>query len=105
MKRIANAFRGLGGLGGNKSNKLFDMYSDQKFEPLLEQLKKMNAKTFTETKMEDLSILHLACMDEEGLPFVKQMATELSYFNEIIDDNSNQDGWTPLMWAVQKGNL
>ena len=33
------------------------------------------------------------------------MANELKYFKDIIDDNNNPDGWTPLLWAAREGNL
>ena len=33
------------------------------------------------------------------------MASEVSYFSKVIDDDSNPDGWTPLLWASSKGNL
>jgi len=52
-----------------------------------------------------MSILHFACRDDEGTDFVKQLATELPYFSKVVDDQSNEDGWTPLMWAAQKGNI
>ena len=33
------------------------------------------------------------------------MKSSLPYFSEIVDDNSNEDCWTPLMWATFKSNM
>jgi ankyrin repeat protein len=29
----------------------------------------------------------------------------LPYFKEVIDDDSNEYGWTPLLWAATKGDI
>jgi len=39
-------------------------------------------------------------MDETGLDFIKQMSEQLPYFKDLINDDSNPEGWTPLMWAA-----
>ena len=49
-------------------------------------------------------MLHVACIDQD-IDFIRQLQRELPYFNEIVDDDSNGDGWTPLLWAAQKSNL
>ena len=65
----------------------------------------MNSKAFKEATQENLTILHLACIDDKGLPFIQLMSKELPYFKELVNDDSNPDGWTPLMWAAQKCNI
>ena len=64
----------------------------------------MTPKTFVETQHEQMSLLHVACFDQD-LEFIRELQKELPYFTEIVNDNSNSDGWTPLLWAAQKCNL
>lgn len=51
-----------------------------------------------------MSLLHVACRNQD-LDFVKIMAAEAKYFKQIVNDNSNQEQWTPIMWAAQSTNL
>ena len=65
----------------------------------------LNSKNFIENKFEDgLNILHRACFDQ-NLEMVKLMSSELEYFPEIVNDDSNEEGWTALLWAAQRSNI
>ena len=60
----------------------------------------MNAKSFLDTHVEgELNLLQKAIIDER-LPMVQMMISELEYFPQIVDDNENEEGWTPLIWAA-----
>ena len=45
---------------------------------------------------------HAAC--DGNLKFFETIAT-LPYFKDIVDDQSNKEGWTPLLWAVGQKDL
>lgn len=70
----------------------------------MEALRNMKSKAFLETKHENMTLLHIAAINED-LPMIQRMATELEYFKDVVNDSSNPDGWTPLLWAAQNGNL
>ena len=61
-------------------------------------------ETFLNCKFEDLTLLHHVVFDE-NMEVLKQLRENLKFFEEIVDDTSNEEGWTPLAFAAQKANL
>jgi ankyrin repeat protein len=53
---------------------------------------------------EELTLLHHAVYDE-NLEVVRLIKDNLSCFRECVDENSNEEGWTPLLLAAQQGNM
>ena len=55
-----------------------------------------------ECKRHNKSLLHTAALDDnfEGMSCLCQ----LPYIQEIIDDDSNKDGWTPLLAACSQSS-
>jgi hypothetical protein len=51
-----------------------------------------------------LTLLHHAVFDE-NYPVVELMKNELKYFRDIMENDENEEGWTPLTFAGQKANL
>ena len=56
-----------------------------------------------EAKNEDLTLLHHAVYDD-SMDTVELMKKNLPYFNEIVDSNDNEEGWTPLLFSVKNAN-
>jgi ankyrin repeat protein len=48
-------------------------------------------------KKEKLTLLHVAAVN--NIECVEKLV-KLPYFQNIINDDSNEDGWSPLMWSV-----
>lgn len=106
MNKFVKLFQGLTksrhSLGSGKIQKL---YEDGQNEKLIEVLQSLNSKNFVENRFEGgLNILHRACFDQ-NYELVKMMCSELEYFPEIVDDDSNDEGWTALLWAAQRSNI
>ena len=36
---------------------------------------------------------------------VKLMKQNLPYFEEVVNENDNEEGWTPLLFSVKNANL
>ena len=51
-----------------------------------------------------MTILHHAAF-EGNLEIVKILKQELNFFGDIVDDSSNESGWTPLTLAAQTANF
>ena len=87
------------------SSKIQKLYTEGKNEELIAVLKSLNSKSFIEHKFEgELNILHRACFDS-NFDLVKMMSDEIEYFQDIVDDQSNEEGWTALLWAAQRSNI
>ena len=60
----------------------------------------MSAKQFLDTSVEgDFNLLEKAIIDE-NLAAVQMICSDLEYFPQIVDENDNEEGWTPLIWAA-----
>jgi len=53
--------------------------------------------------MEDLTLLHHVAYSGnlEALAIIE----ELPYFRDVVDESSNEQGWTPLLWAATKKHM
>lgn len=81
MKRLRGVMQSMGSVfQSSKSQNYFKLYGEKKYDDLIEKLKPLTAKQFLDIKEEDMTLLHVACMDEEGYEIVKTMASELPYF-------------------------
>ena len=73
MKRLKSLYSGATSLyQSSKSRKIFDLYSNQQTDALFKALKAMSPKTFIETQHEEMSLLHVACIDQD-LDFIRQL--------------------------------
>ena len=57
-----------------------------------------------EAKNEGLTLLHHAVYDD-NMETVKLMKENLPYFEEVVNENDNEEGWTPLLFSVKNANL
>ena len=65
---------------------------------MVSQLKNINSHNFiTEVREDDISLVH-HCAISGNFEALKALST-LPYFGEVINDNSNEAGWTPLLSA------
>lgn len=77
---------------------MFLAYNSADYNKMVELVKDMSASEFTaEVKMEEINLLH-HCVMQENLDAMKSLAT-LPFFREAINDNGNEQGWTPLLSA------
>ena len=106
MNKLRNIFKGLTKSGRSMgSSKILKLYEQGKNEELISVLKTLNSKSFIENKFEgELNLLHRACFDS-NFEVVKMMSDEIDYFQDIVDDGSNEEGWTALLWAAQRSNI
>ena len=59
----------------------------------------MNAKNYEECKYNGFTLLQIACM-ESNVEFIKNYCKDVKYFNEIVNESNNDDGWTPILWST-----
>jgi hypothetical protein len=56
-------------------------------------------------KENGMSLLDLICYTENE-QMLKVLADKATYFEDIVNHGSEiNGGWTPLLWAAQRGNL
>lgn len=51
-----------------------------------------------------MTLLHHAVYDD-NMDTVKLMKENLPFFDEVVNDNDNEEGWTPLLFSVKNANL
>ena len=53
-----------------------------------------------------MNLLHRATLEEnlEGMHLITE-SIQPDQLSGIVNDHEDTDGWTPLLWAVQRGNL
>ena len=59
---------------------------------------------FKECKQNEMTILHRAAYDSNK-PVIDLLLKEISFIDQVIDENDNQIGWTPFMLSAQFSDL
>ena len=75
-----------------------------KLEDMVMLLGKGQASTYTDCKQDGMTLLHHAAF-EENVEVVQLLRNQLSFFEEVVDENGNEEGWTPLTFSAQVANL
>ena len=103
MKAITSLFRFLRPQISN-SERAFIAYHNKEYPEMINALKDISAVDFiNDVKQDDINILH-HCVMEDNYDAMASLTT-LPYFREVINDNSNEDGWTPLLSACAKQEI
>lgn len=90
--------------GANLSvRRAFRAYKAKEYKVMYESLKHVKPQNFTNSKEEDMTILHHAAYsgDLECVDTLK----DLPYFESVVNDSSNTYEWTPVLWAATKRHL
>ena len=104
MNRITNFFGALKSSGtGMKARRVFNAYESKDYDAMISIVSTMTPSSFLkEIKKDDMSLLH-HCAVDDNLEALKKLET-LPYFKEIVNDDQNHEGWTPLLWAASQSN-
>lgn len=63
----------------------------------------MQPSTFIkDCRRDDYTLIH-QCAIDDNLDALHKLS-QLAYFHEVVNDDSNSDGWTPLLQAVTRSN-
>ena len=103
MKAIASFFRNLGPRISN-AERAFIAYHNKEYPEMTNVLKDMSVADFiNDVKQDDINILHHCVMEDnyDAMAFL----TTLPYIRDVINDNSNEDGWTPLLSACARQEI
>ena len=105
MNKLTSMFSGLTKgasrmVGGSmKSKRVHNAYEIGDYETMMSLVSTMSHSQFIkEIRQDDLPILHRAVMEDKY--DAVEALTQLPYFEELANDNSYEEGWTPLLWAV-----
>lgn len=60
--------------------------------------------TFVECKQNEMTILHRAAYDSNA-EVVDLLINEINYIDQVVNENDNQAGWTPLLLSAQFSDL
>ena len=78
--------------------KAFQAYHGGDYEGMVSQLKNYDADSFiSEVREDDINLVH-HCTISGNFEALQALST-LPYFGHVINDNSNEAGWTPLLSA------
>ena len=110
MNAFNNFFKGLAGKaskltggGSLKGRRVFNAYHSGDYEAMTQLCASMSAKQFiNEVKEDDINILHHCAINDNYDAMAALCA--LPYFSEVVNDNSNADGWTPILSASASSN-
>lgn len=105
MKSVTNFLKGLtrGGGGSIRTQRVYNAYANKEYDQMLEVLAPMTSQQFiSEVNKDGVSLVHQVAMEDN----YDAMATlsKLPYFAEVVNDASNEDGWTPLLMACSRSN-
>mmetsp|Transcript_26211 Transcript_26211/g.30627 ORF Transcript_26211/g.30627 Transcript_26211/m.30627 type:complete len:276 (+) Transcript_26211:63-890(+) len=110
MKAIGDFFRNMAtgatkmtGGASLRGKRAFNAYHSQDYDAMVNLCATMKPKQFiNEVKSDNINILH-HCAVEDNYDALAALAA-LPYFAEVINDNSNEAGWTPLLTACAQSN-
>eukprot|EP00347_Sterkiella_histriomuscorum_P009685 403340270 len=101
MNALRNLFKS-GPSGFIKNKRIFRAYEANAYKEMISMLSGLNAQQFINITQEDMTLIHHAAFD--GDVEAIGMMSSLPYFKEIIDNDTNEEGWTPLLWAAQQSD-
>ena len=103
MKAIASLFKKFRPQISN-AERAFIAYHNKDYPEMIKVLKDISGDDFiNDVKKDDINILH-HCVMEDNYDAMASLTT-LPYFNQVINDNSNEDGWTPLLSACARQEI
>ena len=105
MKAVGDFFKGIAsnaqkltGGASLRGKRAFNAYSSQDYDAMVHLCAGMQPKQFiNEVRQDDINILH-HCAVQDNYDALAALAA-LPYFSEVINDDQNEDGWTPLLTA------
>ena len=103
MKAITSFFKNF---RPNISNaeRAFIAYQNKEYPEMINVLKDMSATDFiNDVRQDDINILH-HCVMEDNFDAMNSLSA-LPYIRQVINDNSNEDGWTPLLSACARQEI
>lgn len=86
-----------------KSAKIFDAYDAKDYDQVLEIASSLQGNSFIrDIRREDTSLLHQCAIDDNFECMAKLV--ELPFFQEIVNDQTNSEGWTAFLHAATNNN-
>ena len=81
-----------------RGRRAFNAYHSKEYDALVRLCASMSPQQFIkEVREDDINILHHCCVHDN----VDAMSalTALPFYSEVINDDQNEAGWTPLLTA------
>jgi ankyrin repeat protein len=105
MNKISGLFSGLAksfSRPGKKTERIFAALQDGNYEEMAELVSKMNSKSFIQQVRNENGDTLLNVICDQGNYEAALALSTLPFFKEIVDDGSNEDGWTPVLNAARR---
>ena len=97
LTSLFSKFRPIGATG----DRAFLAYKAGDYIAMAQLLENMSAEEFIrDVRKDDINIMH-HCTIENNYEALG-MLTALPYFSQVVNDNSNEAGWTPLLTACAR---
>lgn len=103
MKKVSSLFAGMSkslNFTSSRSKKVFKAFEAKDYNQVLSIVANMNATTFLKEIRHsgtDQPFLNYVC-EEGNLEALEHLVT-LPYFSQIVNDDSEEEGWTPILYA------
>lgn len=103
FKSVASSAAKMSGGPSLRGRRAFNAFHSGDYEAMVHLLANMSPQQFiNEVKEDDINLLH-HCAVKDNYDALAALCA-LPYFAEVINDNSNEAGWTPLLTACAQSN-
>jgi ankyrin repeat protein len=85
-----------------RSTKLFKLYEAKDYAKMVEAAETMKPAQFLRETVEDFTLVH-RCVLDDNVEALQHLA-RLPYIHEVVNNQSNEQGWTPLLFAARSSN-
>ena len=111
MKAVSNFFKSVSKssskiMGGAslRGRRAFNAYDSQDYEAMVHVLATMTPAQFLrEVQQRDVGLLHRCALDH-NIDAISALSA-LPYFSDIVNDDGNEKGWTPMLCACIMSNV
>ena len=103
FKKVATSASKLTGGASLRGKRAFNAYHSQDYEAMVRLCAQMSPAQFIkEVKEDEINIMH-HCAVHDNFDALAALCA-LPYFKEVVNDDSNESGWTPLLTACAQSN-